>query len=147
VRVREGLLHRMQSPAGAAQPLDRRDRLALTRHRQGQAGEDPSAIDVNGARTTRALVATLLGAGEMQPLSKRVEQTDPGFDVERNVLPIDCEDDRSHRRFPTGARSVVRAGRVVEPMFVPAAAPWISPTQNAKILSKARCMTSASVLL
>ena len=44
-------------------------------HRQREAGVDPPAVGEHRAGAARALVASLLGAGQAQVLAQRVEQT------------------------------------------------------------------------
>jgi hypothetical protein len=62
--------------------LDGDDRLIDNAQRQGQARKHPSAVDHNGASSALAVVAALLGAGESDVLTKRVEQSGPRIDLE-----------------------------------------------------------------
>ena len=86
VVIDECLLHRMERVPGCAgargEPLDRRDRLALLHHRERQAGQDATAVDVHGARAALPVIAALLGAGDAGVLAQCVEQRDARFEVE-----------------------------------------------------------------
>ena len=65
----EGGLHRMQLVA-ARDALDREDVGAVVADRQSKAGIDPPAVDEDGAGAALAAVASLLGAGQMEPLAQ-----------------------------------------------------------------------------
>ena len=78
----ERLLHRMQAiPARHA--FDREDVGAVVADRERQARIEPASIDEDGAGAALPAVAALLGAGQMKPLAKQVEQRDPGV-IERD---------------------------------------------------------------
>ena len=96
VVVDEGLLHRMQDAVRASQALDGGDRLALHRHRQGQAGQHSASIDVHGAGPALALVATLLGAGQAEMLAQGVEQG--GARIERQAMVASVDDQHDFAR-------------------------------------------------
>jgi hypothetical protein len=51
-------------------------------HRQGQAGIDPPAIDNHRAGAALAVVATFLGAGELQVFPQGIEQSGAGVEVQ-----------------------------------------------------------------
>src|SRR3954470_24846255 len=76
VVVDERALHRMQLVL-VGQPLDRADLVPGRRDRQREAGEHPPPVDPHRAGPAGALVAALLGAGEIQVLAQRVQQADP----------------------------------------------------------------------
>ena len=82
----EGGLHRMQV-LRRAEPLDGGDAVALVHHRQRQAGVDPPPVDDHRAGAALAVVAALLGAGEMQMLAQRVEQRGAGIDRRVHARP------------------------------------------------------------
>src|SRR5689334_16008378 len=88
----EGPLHRVQL-LFAGQPLDRRHLVPLAGHGQGQAGEHPPAIDPDRAGAAGALVAALLGAGEVEVLAQRVEQAHPGLEGDRVRPAVDGQGD------------------------------------------------------
>ena len=81
VMLHEGGLHRVQV-VGRAQPLDGGDAVALVHDRQREARRDPPPVDDHGARAALALIAPLLGAGEVQVLAQRVEQRRPRVELE-----------------------------------------------------------------
>ena len=81
VMLDEGGLHRVQV-VGRAQPLDGGDAVALVHHRERQAGIDPPPVDDHRAGAALAVIAALLGAGEMQVLAQRVEQRGPRVELE-----------------------------------------------------------------
>ena len=86
----ERLLHRVQL-AVRREALDRRDLAALAGDGERQAGEHAAAVDPDGARAARALVAALLGAGEAEVLAQRVEQADARLELEDARLAVDGE--------------------------------------------------------
>jgi hypothetical protein len=57
-----------------AEALDGGDLRALVHHRQAQAGHDPPPIHQHRAGAALALVAALLGAGQVHVLAQRVQQ-------------------------------------------------------------------------
>ena len=62
--------------------------VALVHHRERQAGVDPPAVDDHRAGAALAVVAALLGAGEMQMLAQRVEQRGARVELELPGLAI-----------------------------------------------------------
>jgi hypothetical protein len=52
--------------------------------RESEARIDPSAVDQHRTRAALSTVATLLGAGQVKPFAKKIEQRDPWI-VQRNV--------------------------------------------------------------
>jgi hypothetical protein len=52
----------------------RRDRHALILHSKSEARVYALALDQHGARAARALVAALLGAGELKVISQQVQE-------------------------------------------------------------------------
>jgi hypothetical protein len=90
--VQEGGLHWMQFAAGS-EALDGRDRLALATRGEGQAGYHPSPVDVHGARTASAPVATLFRAGQAGLFAKRIKQGGTRFDRKRHTTSVDLQHD------------------------------------------------------
>ena len=73
VMLHERGLHRVQI-AGLAEAFDRRD-LVLFMHRgKRQAGVHAAAVDVDRARAALAMIAALLGAGQIRALAQGIEQ-------------------------------------------------------------------------
>jgi hypothetical protein len=60
--------------------LDRGDLGPFVHHCEGKARIDSLAIEQDGTGTTRALIATLLRAGEARALAQQVEQGGPVVD-------------------------------------------------------------------
>ena len=56
---------------------------------QGEARIHAAAVDVHGACAALAVVAALLGAGEVQALAQAVQQGDARLDVELVRLAVD----------------------------------------------------------
>ena len=90
VVLHEGGLHRVQV-LGRAQALDRGDAVALVHHGQRQAGIDPPPVDDDRAGAALAVIAALLGAGEMQMLAQRIEQRGPRVELELARLAVHVE--------------------------------------------------------
>ena len=61
----EGRLHRMQG-VGRAQPLDGRYFVFFVHHGKREARIDPHAVYQHRARATLAVIAALLGSGQLQ---------------------------------------------------------------------------------
>ena len=101
----ERLLQRVQRAAGG-QAFDRGDRAALVLHRQRQARQDALAVDQHRAGAAGALVAALLGAGEMQVLAQQVEQRCP--DIDRKVAGLSVDDEMHMQALPDGRSAVGR---------------------------------------
>jgi hypothetical protein len=68
--------------------------MAFAGDGQRQARQDASPIHPDRARAAGALVAALLGAGEVEALAQRVEQADPRLDPHHLSHTIDREADR-----------------------------------------------------
>ncbi len=83
---------------GCTQPLDGGDVVAVVHRRQGQARIDPPALDDHRAGTALAVIATLLGAGELQLLAQRVEQGGPRVEFQRAGLAVHGEGHLRDRR-------------------------------------------------
>nr|GFD52666.1 hypothetical protein [Tanacetum cinerariifolium] len=77
--------------------LDRGDRAAVILHREREAGEDALAIDEDGAGAAGTLVASLLGARQMQRFAQQIEQRHPRIGRHRYRCPIDHERHRNLR--------------------------------------------------
>ena len=105
----EGRLERMQF-FGRSQTLDGEDVVALMHHRERQAGIDPPPIHQHRAGAALAVIAPLLGAGQMQMLAQQIEQRGTDVDADSMGAAVDCEADR-RRSYRTGERSVPRIGR------------------------------------
>ena len=73
VMLDKGLLHGVKITWGA-EALDRNDLHALVHDREREAGIDPATVDNDRAGTTLAVVAALLGPGQVQVLAQGVEQ-------------------------------------------------------------------------
>ena len=61
---------------------------ALVHHRERQAGVDAAAVDDHRAGAALAVVAALLGAGEVQVLAQRVEQRRARVELQCMPLPF-----------------------------------------------------------
>src|SRR5471032_1510894 len=72
VMIDERLLQRVQT-ASFGQSFDRGDLPTLMLHGQGKARQDTFAVDQHRAGAARALVAALLGAGEVEMISQQVQ--------------------------------------------------------------------------
>ena len=92
----ERFLHRVQR-LGRAQPLDRRHILAVMHHRQRQAAVDAPAFDDDGAGAALAMVAALLGAGELEMFAQRIEQAGARVQLQMDLAAVHGEFDRRHR--------------------------------------------------
>ena len=75
-------------PALLGEPLDGRDRAAILHDRELKAGVHAYAVDQHRAGATLAMVAALLGAGEIEVLAQEVEQRRPGCDGECLLSPL-----------------------------------------------------------
>jgi len=73
----EGLLQGVQF-AVRRQSFDGRDLGAVLHDGEGQAGNDAPPIDEHRAGAALAVVATLLGSGEIEIFAECVEQGGPG---------------------------------------------------------------------
>ena len=54
-------------------------------------------VNEHGAGAALAVVAALLGAGEMQLLAQRIEQRSPGLDIEVRRLAVDMKIDADRK--------------------------------------------------
>src|SRR4051794_9269943 len=93
VMIDEGLLQRMQR-ALRRQPFDGGHAGAVLHHGEGEAGNDPASVHQHRTRTALAVIAALLGAGEVEVIAQRVEQAGPRRDLE---LRRDAVDDQRQR--------------------------------------------------
>ena len=73
IAVQEGGLHRVKLVA-CGEAFNRDDVLALARRRQRQTGQDTLAVDDDRARAARALIASLLRAGQTEHVAESVQQ-------------------------------------------------------------------------
>jgi hypothetical protein len=111
----EGALHGMQ-PLGRTQPLNGSDRFALVHDGKGQATVDPAPLDDHRAGAALAMVAALLGAGEVQMLAQRIQQGGARVELQMHVAPIHLHVERHHaiallrRCGPGGRSSLCQAG-------------------------------------
>ena len=94
VVLHEGGLHRMQVRR-RAQALDGRDAIALVHHGEREAGVDPASPGDDRARAALAVIAALLGPGEMQVLAQRIEERGPRVELELAGFAVHVE--RHHR--------------------------------------------------
>jgi len=83
----EGGLHGVET-AGFAQALDGRDGIAFVHDREGEAGVDAAAVDVDGARSALAMVAALLGAGQRKCFAQAVEERCTGINLDLEGLAV-----------------------------------------------------------
>ena len=79
------------------QPFDRLDLVALMHDRERQARIDPPPTHDDRAGAALAVIATLLGAGEMQMFAQRIKQRRPRVERDFARLAIDVEGDFRHR--------------------------------------------------
>jgi hypothetical protein len=75
---------------------------------EGEAGVDTAAVDMDSASSALAVVATLLGAGEVEVLAKAVEEGCAGIEQKIVVLTVDAELKR-HSTF--GRQFILSGGR------------------------------------
>ena len=81
----KSLLHRMQL-AGLAQAFDGRDLVALVHDGEAEAAIHAAAVDVDRAGAALAVVAALLGAGELKAIAQGVEERGPRVQSTQHVL-------------------------------------------------------------
>ena len=105
VMVDEGLLDRVEFVA-VRQSFNRGDFGAVMHRRQCQARDDSLAVEKNRARTARALIAALLGAGEIERFAQDVEQRLPRIKLERVKLTVDRELYAQHQHLNLGATAI-----------------------------------------
>ena len=72
--IDEGLLHGMQLATRLGQTLDGRYLTHAERHGQREAREVTPPLDEHRAGAALAVIATLLRAGKIEVLAKRIEQ-------------------------------------------------------------------------
>ena len=84
----EGVLDRVQRSV-SAQTLYRSDRPPVDLGGECQTSENPPAVNVNRAGAALTLVAPFFCAIEVAVLTKRVEQRDSRFDLQRKLQSID----------------------------------------------------------
>ena len=84
----EGGLHGMK-PAGFAKAFDGGDLVAVVHGCESEAGVDAAAVDVNGASATLAMIAALLGSGQMEFFAQAVEQRRAWVEVYFVGLAVD----------------------------------------------------------
>ena len=85
-------------PSGPGQTLDGCDRAALGLNRERQAGENPLPVHIHRARAALALIAALLGAGQVQVLPQGIEQGHAGLQGQGPLLPVDIQCHWPHTR-------------------------------------------------
>ncbi len=88
----EGGLHGVEV-AGLADAFDGGDLVGGGRVHEGEghAGVDASAVDVDGAGSALAVVAALLGAGQVEVLAQAVEQGGARIHIEGVGLAVDSK--------------------------------------------------------
>ena len=79
------------SVAVGRKALDGGDLGAVLHHRERQARDDAPAVDQHRAGAALAVIATLLGAGQVEMLAQRVEQGRPRGNLKLRLLAIDDE--------------------------------------------------------
>ena len=100
------------------QTFDGGDPVALMHDGEGQAGIHAASVDVHGASAALAVVASFLGAEQVQAFAQRIEQRDSRLELEAILAAVDVEHDR-HRRDASGGR-----GCEVRERFRPAPPKW-----------------------
>jgi hypothetical protein len=115
VMAHEGGLHRMEVVA-FRQAFDGGDVIAGVHHRQRQAAVDALAVDDDRARAALPLVASLLGAGEREPLAKRIKQRGAGVERQSFVSAVDpkSDGDGGRRRLDIGQAGTQRSLRMTD---------------------------------
>ena len=81
----------------AREALDGGDLRAVLHHRESEARIDPPAIDQDRAGAALAVVAALLGPGEIEMQAQQVEQRRPRRDREFVLDAIDVQGNRHSR--------------------------------------------------
>ena len=76
---------------GRAETFDGRDAVAFVHHREREAGVDAASVDDHRAGATLAVIATFLGAGEVQVVAQRVEQRGARVELERVRFAVHLE--------------------------------------------------------
>src|SRR5262245_41790061 len=75
----------------SADAFDGRNDAAFSFNGEHRAGVGGVAVDQYGAGATRTAVADLFGAGQIQAVSKRVQERDTRFETELTSLAIDLQ--------------------------------------------------------
>jgi hypothetical protein len=75
--------------------LKRRDLLALVHRGEAETGIHAAPIDVHGARTALAMIASLFGSGQMQIFPKAIEQSSARIDSQIVLLAVNTKRDRN----------------------------------------------------
>jgi hypothetical protein len=74
--------------SGLAEPLDRCDFLTLVHGGEAKTGIYAPSIDVDGAGATLAMIASLLGSGQVKMVPETIEQAGPWIDSQTMFLPV-----------------------------------------------------------
>jgi hypothetical protein len=119
----EGGLHRVQV-VGRAQALDGGDLVAVVHDGQAQAAVDPPAVDHDRAGPALAVVAALLGAGQLPVLAQGVQQGGAVVQVQLVGLAVDLQRHRRARGRALGHGDLL--GRERPPASVAVATPAAS---------------------
>src|SRR4051812_39875546 len=82
--------------AAGGKPLDRGDLGAVLHDDERQARYHPAPVDEHRAGAALAVIAALLGAGQVEPIPQGIEQGRPGRDLEQ---PFAAVDDEPYRNF------------------------------------------------
>src|SRR4051794_32392984 len=91
VMLDEGLLHGMQLAVWTRNPFDRCDRMILDARRKSEARQHAPPVDQHRAGAALSLVATLLGAGQPQVLTQRIEQCRSHIECDAMLALVDLE--------------------------------------------------------
>ena len=97
-------------PAVLLEPFDGRDLVAVVSDREAQTRVDRGAVDQDRAGAALAVVAALLGPGEPEAVTQRVEQDHVGCHVQLLALTVDGQRDALFTL--RGRRVGLRAGLV-----------------------------------
>ena len=82
----------------AATAFHGRDFRAVFHDGEGETGDDPAAVHEHGARAALAVIAALLGAGEIEMIAQRVEQSRPRRDGKLCRFAVDRQRNRHFNR-------------------------------------------------
>ena len=93
--IDERLLQGMERAIGG-KAFDRGDVGAVRHDGQRQAGIHPAAFDQDRAGAALAVIASLLGAAQIEAIPQGIQQCRPGRDRQRAIVPVDIESD-GHR--------------------------------------------------
>jgi hypothetical protein len=78
----------MQFTIRGRQAFDRCDLASVRLRRQCQAGNDATAIDMDGAGTALSVIAPFLGTSESKAFAKHVEERRAGIEREGMARPV-----------------------------------------------------------